>query len=153
MLASPLTAPWEQSRGDYTVSTDPARLDVDAVYDYLSRSYWAQGIPRETVERALQNSLCFGLFDGEKQIGLARVVTDRITYAYLCDVFVLESYQGKGLGTWLMQCVVGHPDLRELRRWQLVTRDAHALYQKVGFKPLTEPERHMEKTYPEILNF
>jgi GNAT superfamily N-acetyltransferase len=144
MLAAPSATAWQQRRGDYTVSTDPALLDLDAVYAYLSRAYWCEEIPRETLERAARNSLCFSLFEGDKQIGLTRVVTDYTTFAYLCDVYVLESHQGKGLGTWMIQCVRQHPELQGLRRWHLTTRDAHALYRKVGFVPLSRPERHME---------
>jgi ribosomal protein S18 acetylase RimI-like enzyme len=144
---------FEQRRGEFTISTERVRMDVDVIHGYLSRAYWSAGIPREIVERALQHSLCFGLFEGETQIGFARAVTDSTTFAYVCDVFVLESHQGKGLGTWLMQCVMRHPDLQGLRRCQLVTRDAHALYEKVGFRPLNQPERHMERTTPAVLNF
>ena len=118
------TAVFEWQRGEYTVSTDAARLDIDVIYGYLDRAYWSSGIPRETVERAVQRSLCFGLFEGETQIGFARAVTDSTTFAYICDVFVLESHQGKGLGTWLMRCVMQHPEMRGLRRCQLITRDA-----------------------------
>ena len=144
MLAVPSATAWQQSRGEYTITTDLALLDMDAVYGYLSRAYWCEEIPREMVERALRNSLCFSLFEGDEQIGFARVVTDYTTFAYLCDVFVLASHQGKGLGTWMMQCVMQHPELQGLRRWHLTTRDAHALYRKVGFVPLSKPERHME---------
>lgn len=143
-------AAWEQHRGAYTVSTDAARLDLDVIHGYLVRAYWCEGISRETVERSLKGSLCFGLFEGRKQAGLARVVTDYATFAYLCDVFVLESHQGKGLGVWLMQCVIEHPELQGLRRWHLLTRDAHTLYREVGFKPLGQPERHMELVIPDI---
>src|SRR5580765_3107780 len=104
----------EWKRKQLLVSTVPARLDVDAVHAFLSRAYWCEGIPRETVERALQNSLCFGLFDGAAQIGLARVVTDYTTFAYLCDVYVLESQRGRGLGKWLIECVMAHPQLQGL---------------------------------------
>lgn len=142
--AAPSETIFEQHCGEYTVSTDLSRMDIDVIHGYLSRAYWSAGIPRETVERAVRHSLCFGLFEGETQIGFTRVVTDQTTYAYVCDVFVLESHQGKGLGVWLMQCMRQHPELRGLRRWQLVTRDAHSLYSKVGFTPLSHPERHME---------
>lgn len=98
----------------------------------------------------MRSSICFGVFEGEKQVGFARVVSDRTTFAYVCDVFVLESHQGKGLGTWLMQCVVRHPELQGLRRWHLTTRDAHSLYRKVGFTLLSKPERHMEVFTPDI---
>ncbi len=109
-----------------------------------TRSYWAAGIPRETVERALAGSLCFGLYDGARQIGLARVITDGATFAYLCDVYVDDARQRRGLGTWLMQCVHQHPSLQGLRRWLLVTRDAHGLYRRVGYGPLARPEGWME---------
>lgn len=150
MPGTPLRTAWEARRGEFLITTDPARLDLDAVYGYLSRAYWCEGIPRQTVERAMRQSLCFSLFEGERQIGLVRVVTDCTTFAYLCDVYVLESHQGRGLGTWMMQCVVDHPELQGLRRWHLTTRDAHALYHKVGFVPLSKPERHMELFIPDI---
>lgn len=136
---------FEQRRGEYTVSSDPARMEMDVIHGYLSRAYWCEEIPRELLDRAVQNSLCFGLFERETQIGFVRVVTDYATFAYICDVFVLESHQGKGLGRWLMQCVLQHPELQGLRRWHLTTRDAHSLYRKVGFVPLSKPERHMER--------
>jgi GNAT superfamily N-acetyltransferase len=137
-------------RETFEITTEPARMDVDAIHAYLRRSYWAEGIPREIVARAIAGSLNFGLFDGASQIGFARVVTDRATYAYLCDVYVLEAYQGRGLGTWLIQTVFAHPDLQGLRRLMLATRDAHGLYVKVGFTPLAHPDRHMEIARPGI---
>lgn len=125
---------YERQKGEFTVTTDPARIDVDVVHDYLARqSYWAQQIPRDVVERALANSMCFGLYREDAQIGLARVITDQATFAYLCDVFVLPEFQGHGLGTWLIQCVMEHPSLQGLRRFSLRTRDAHGLYRKFGF--------------------
>ena len=140
----------EQHRGGFTVSTDPARLDVDAFHAFLATSYWAEGIPRETVERSLRNSLCFGLYEGDRQTGLARVVTDRVTFAYLCDVYVLPELRGRGLGIWLMECVMAHPDLQGLRRFSLVTRDAHELYRPFGFQEVRSPELHMEIVRPGI---
>lgn len=130
--------------GRYWITTDNQRLDLDAIHAYLSRSFWAEGIPKRTVAKAIENSLCFGLFDGAEQVGLARVVTDRATYAYLCDVYVLETHRGHGLGKWLIETVMAHPDLQGLRRFQLVTRDAHALYSRHGFAAPQHPERHME---------
>ncbi len=132
------------TRGQYSITTDPQKLDIDAIHAYLSRSFWAEGIPKDTVARSLANSLCFGLFDEGAQIGLARVVTDRATYAYLCDVYVLESHRTRGLGKWLIETVMAHPDLQGQRRFQLVTRDAHGLYSRHGFAPPAHPERHME---------
>jgi GNAT superfamily N-acetyltransferase len=140
----------EWKKEHWIVSTDPARLDKPAVHAFLASCYWCQGIPRETVERALANSLCFGLFDGAAQVGLARVVTDYATFAYLCDVYVLESHRGRGLGKWLIECVMAHPQLQGLRRFNLVTKDAHQLYVPFGFTPLAAPERHMEKHNPGI---
>ena len=134
-------------KGDFAVYTDPAKLDVVAIHGYLSRAYWSEGIPRDIVEKAIANSLCFGLFHGENQIGLARVVTDRATYAYLCDVYVLEEFRGKGFGVWLMECVMSHPDLQGLRRFSLATRDAHGLYEKFGFAELKKPESQMETVH------
>ena len=135
---------YEEKRDAFVITTDPSRLDADAIYAYLSRVYWANTRSRSAVERSLKNSLCFGLYEGARQIGLARVISDYATFAYLCDVYVLEAYQGKGLGTWLMKAVMAHPDLQGLRRWLLATRDAHGLYRKVGFTELQSPERWME---------
>lgn len=138
------------TRGAYTITTDPAKLDLDVIYDFLSRSYWAAGVPVEVVKRSIENSTCFGLFEGDRQIGFARVITDRATFAYLADVFVLEQHRGEGLGKWLVSVIGSHPDLRGLRRWMLATRDAHGLYETVGFLPLKNPERWMEKHDPEV---
>jgi len=138
----------EVRRDGFLISTDPARLDVDAITDMLTRAYWAQGRPRERTERALQNSLVFGLFDGERQIGLARVVTDYAIFAYLCDVFIHEDYRGRGLGKWLMQTIMEHPELQGLRRWTLATADAHGLYRQYGFDALSEPHKWMERFRP-----
>src|SRR5688500_16881125 len=135
-------------RGDYTITTEPGAVDIDAVHAFLSGSYWARGIPRPVVERAITGSLPFSLFHNDRQIGFARAITDRATYAYLADVYVLEEYRGQGLGTWLMEVVVGHPELQGLRRFALITRDAHALYRKFGFAEITAPERHMEISRP-----
>jgi GNAT superfamily N-acetyltransferase len=143
---TPGTDPHEVGRrGDFLISTDPARLDMPLIHDFLvNRSYWAQGRPPEVVRRSLANSLCFGLYDGKRQIGLARVVTDRATFAWLCDVFVLEDYRGQGLAKWLIQRVLAHPDLQGLRRVLLATRDAHGLYQRYGFAPLEDATRFLE---------
>lgn len=135
---------------DYEISTDPTRLDVSAIHAFLTTSYWSPGIPRATVERALANSLCFGAFWQGQQVGFARVVTDRTTFAYLCDVYVLESHRGRGLAQELMARVVAHPDLQGLRRMMLATRDAHALYAKFGFKPLAAPAMMMEVHKPNV---
>jgi GNAT superfamily N-acetyltransferase len=137
-------------REGYLISTDPAQFDLDAIHAYLVRAYWCEGIPRETMERAIANSLCFALFHGKAQIGFARVITDSATYAYLCDVYVLENYRGKGLGKWLMECVMGHPALQGLRRFSLATRDAHCLYRQFGFRELSRPESMMEILRPDI---
>jgi GNAT superfamily N-acetyltransferase len=130
------------------ISTDPARLDLDVVHGYLSRSYWAKGIPRETVERSMVGALCFGAFAGGRQIGFARVITDRATFAYLADVFVLEEHRGRGVASRLMEAIREHPELQNLRRWLLVTRDAHPLYEKFGFRGLAHPEWLMERSLP-----
>jgi len=142
----------EYHRDQFAVSADSSKLDIGAIHDFLTHCYWSEGIPKKTVERAIEHSLCFGLFEGKKQIGFARVVSDRATYAYLCDVYVLETYRGKGLGTWLMSCVMKHPDLQGLRRFTLLTRDAHGLYQKFGFAAAKNPSRYMEIHNADIYN-
>jgi GNAT superfamily N-acetyltransferase len=119
------------------------RLDFDVVHGYLTRAYWSPGVARDVVERAARGSLAFGLYDGGAQIGYARVVTDRATFAYLADVFVLEAHRRRGLGVFLVESVLAHPDLQNLRRWLLATLDAHTLYARFGFRPLPEPARYM----------
>lgn len=140
----------EWRRGEFRICDDPRDLDFDAVHAYLTRSYWATGISRHLVERAARHSLNFGLFDATSQVGYARVVTDRATFANLCDVYVLESFRGRGLGCWLIEVVMGHPDVQGLRRWQLVTRDAHGLYAKFGWQSLDDPARFMQIVRPQI---
>ncbi|MGH9367323.1 MAG: GNAT family N-acetyltransferase [Thermoanaerobaculia bacterium] len=134
----------EWKRGAFTISTDRRRLDRETIYGFLAQSYWARGIPREVVDRSIDNALCFGLYEGERQVGFARVITDRATFAYLGDVFILESHRGRGLSKWLMEVVMGHPDLQNLRRWSLATRDAHGLYERFGFRRLANPDLLME---------
>ncbi len=140
----------EARRGPYLISTDEQRLDLDVVHGYLSRSYWAAGIPREVVERSIRGSLCFGLYEGERQVGFARVITDEATFAYLGDVFVLEEHRGRGLGKWLVEVIASEPAFQGLRRFLLATRDAHGLYAKLGFTPLTAPEMFMEIRRPDV---
>jgi GNAT superfamily N-acetyltransferase len=145
----------EVQKDNFTISTDPARLDLDAICDFLTRAYWAKGRPRERTERAISNSLVFGVYEGEKQIGMARVVSDYAIFAYLCDVFIHEDYRAHGIGKWLMETVMDHPDLQGLRRWTLATRDAHGLYRQFGWDTLQSPEKWMEimRPYPgEVLN-
>ena len=141
----------EQRRGEFLVSTDPRRLDLGVVHQFLTNCYWAKGIPREVVERSIQHALCFGIYDGSgAQVGFARVVSDFSTVAYLGDVFVLESHRGRGLGKWMMQCILAHPALEGMRRWILVTRDAHGLYKQFGFTALQSAERYMELHRPDV---
>ena len=162
----------ESQRGQFLISTDPTRLDLDVIHGFLTNSYWAKGIARELVQRSIEHSLCFGIYhegdekspllaklarpfgfaqgesDGPSiespQIGFARVISDFATIAYLGDVFVLEAYRGRGLGKWMMECIMQHPKLQGLRRWILLTRDAHGMYEKFGFTPVETPDRYME---------
>jgi GNAT superfamily N-acetyltransferase len=134
----------------YEISSDPARLDLEAIHGFLSQSYWSPGIPRSTVERAIANSLCFGVYTDRAQVGFARVITDKATFAYLADVFVLSEHQGQGLAQRLLEEVLRHPELQGLRRMLLFTRDAHTLYAKFGFKPLANPERVMDLHWPDV---
>jgi GNAT superfamily N-acetyltransferase len=138
----------EVHRENFTISTDPARLDIDTICHFLKRAYWASTRPRAKTERALQNSLVFGVYEGDKQVGLARVVTDYSIFAYLCDVFIHEDYRAHGLGKWLIETVLEHPDLNDVRRWLLVTNDAHGLYRQYGFTTIEDPERWMQSFKP-----
>lgn len=139
----------EYRRGDYAISTDQARLDLNVIHDYLSNSsYWATGRSLETVRRSIEHSLNFGLYQGAQQIGFARVITDYATFAWLADVFILESFRGQSLGKWLIETIISHPQLQGFRRWVLATKDAHELYRPFGFTELTRPERWMERHDP-----
>jgi GNAT superfamily N-acetyltransferase len=148
MKAAP-TREW--SRNEYTVSTDDALLDIGIIHDFIAnQSYWGQGRKIETVQRALDNSLNFGLYTNGEQIGFARVVTDFATFAWVADVFILEEHRGKGLSKWLMDIILAHPELQQFRRWVLATKDAHELYRKFGFNELKRPERWMERPDPNM---
>ena len=141
----------EQRRDNFVITTDPARLDLDMIYEFLTNCYWAKGIPREVVALSIEHSLCFGIYDGSgAQVGFARVISDFATIAYLGDVFVLESHRGHGLGKWMMECIMQHPALQNLRRWILLTRDAHGLYRQFGFTPIAAPDRYMELHNPKV---
>ncbi|HKD13990.1 MAG TPA: GNAT family N-acetyltransferase [Candidatus Angelobacter sp.] len=131
-------------KGKFEITTDPSQIDLSVVHHFLTNCYWAKGVPAETVRRSIQHSLCFGIYHGRQQVGFARVITDQATFAYIGDVFVVELHRGKGLSKWLMQCIKSHPDLQGLRRWSLITRDAHGLYQQFGFTPLKSPQNWME---------
>ena len=135
----------EWKRGEYTISSDKTRLDLGVVHGFLTTSYWAQGISEELVRRSIEQSLCFGVYHDQTQVGFARVITDRATFAYVADVFIVDQHRGHGLGKWLIETIVEHPELSGLRRWILVTRDAHDLYRKCGFTELRNPERFMER--------
>ena len=139
----------EERRGNYFISTDQARLDLKLIHDFLSNSsYWAKGRSLETVRRSIENSLAFGLYEHERQVGFARVVTDYATFAWVADVFVLDEFRGQGLGTWLVEVMLAHPQLQGFRRWSLATKDAHEIYRKFGFSELKRPERWMERHDP-----
>jgi len=146
---------YEAKKDDYLLRTDPALRDTGVIHGYLSKeSYWAQHIPRDIVERSISNSLCFGLYQNGQQIGFARLVTDKATFAYLADVFILEAHRGKGLSKWMLELIQAHPDLQGLRRWMLGTRDAHGLYEQFGWTVLDEDtrkrfmQRHNKNPYP-----
>lgn len=132
------------------ISCDRARLDLDVIHQFLRQSYWAKGIPRSVVAKSIEHSLCFGVYEGDRQIGFGRVITDFATFAYISDVFILDAYRGQGLGKRLIQAMRDHPDLQGLRRWMLGTDDAHGLYQQFGFSPLRHPERLMEIVDPDL---
>lgn len=139
---------YNASKDDYLISTDPSLLEVDVIFNYLSgESYWAKNIPRDVVEKSIANSLCFGLYHHNRQIGFARLITDKATFAYLADVFIKSEYRGKGLSKWLIQVIHAHPELQGLRRWVLGTRDAHGLYEQFGWTIFDEDirKRFMQK--------
>jgi GNAT superfamily N-acetyltransferase len=140
----------EWTRGEYVITTDQSRFDFEAVHAFLTNVYWSRGIPMDTVRKAARNSMAFALLHGDRQIGYARVITDRATFAYLADVFVIDAYRGQKLAVWLMEVIAAHPELQNLRRWLLSTRDAHTLYAKIGFRPVAEPARFMERNDPDI---
>ena len=138
--------PHERHDGGVLVTTDPARLDLDTIHAFLSgTSYWAAGITREVMERSIRHSICFGAFDGGRQVGFARVISDRATFAYVCDVFVLDGHRGRGVGNRIIACITSHPELQNLRLWTLFTRDAHGLYRQHGFRDARYPDRLMER--------
>ena len=147
--ARPMPNEWRN--GEFRISTDQRCLDLDTIYVFLAtQSEWARGIPRSVFEKSTRCSLCFGLFHADRQVGFARVISDHATIAYLGDVFVLPEYRGRGLAKWLMQCIVAHPDLQDLRRWILVTENAHGLYRRYGFTELAHPEGFMELHNPDV---
>jgi GNAT superfamily N-acetyltransferase len=154
MQSAPAASPHpivEHRRGQFVISTDRARLHLDAIHGFLANCYWAKGVPREVVERSIEHALCFGVYDDSgAQVGFARVISDFATIAYVGDVFVLDTHRGRGLGKWLMECIVQHPALQGLRRWILTTRDAHGLYSQVGFTAVKFPERYMELHDPQV---
>jgi GNAT superfamily N-acetyltransferase len=136
---------------EYTISTDKDRLELAVIHRYLSiESYWCRNIPLETLRKALENSLNFGIYHRDGQVGFARLVTDQATFAYLADVFILPDHRGRGLSKWMMEQIVAHPDVQGLRRWLLATRDAHGLYAQFGWKPLANPDRFMERHDPHV---
>lgn len=136
----------EWQRGGFTISTDRARMQIAVIHDFLSnQSYWLPGVPQSRVQNIIDHALNFGIFENERQIGYADVITDFTTFAYLANVFVLEEYRGHGLSKWLMECILAHPDLQDFRRWLLATADAHGLYKQYGFKIIETPERWMER--------
>jgi GNAT superfamily N-acetyltransferase len=142
---------YETRRGEFLLSSDPERLQLDRILEFIGRSYWANDRPPDVTARAVENSLCFGVYKGEEQVGFARVISDYSTYAWLCDVFIDENYRERGLGKWLVACIMSHPELQNLRRWALATRDAHEMYKRFGFDEIKNPERLMEyiQPYPE----
>lgn len=137
-------------KGQYELSTDPAKLDPDVIHGFLTSSYWAAGISREVVRRSIENSLCFGVYQSDQQVAFARVVSDFATFAYVGDVFVLEAHRGKGLSQWMMESIMNHERLQHLRRWTLLTRDAHGLFEKFGFTAIAKPDRYMERHNPHV---
>ena len=125
-------------------------MDIDLIHSFLTRSYWAEGISKEIIRRSIEGALCFGVFENDKQVGFARMITDKATFAYLADVFIIDEYRGLGLSKWLMEVIMSYPDLQGLRRMMLATRDAHELYKKFGFTQLNNVDRWMHIHYPDV---
>jgi len=144
-----MPTPFEVHKGNLTISTDPHRLDLEAICTFLAQSYWADTRTRATIQRSIEHSLVFGVYDGQRQVAMARLVTDFATFAWLCDVFVAQEYRGRGIGKWLMESILAHPELHGLRRWILTSRDAQGLYSRYGYTPLRNPERWMERFNPD----
>lgn len=138
------------TRDRFIITTDKEKLDINIIHSFLSQSYWAEGISKEVISRSIEGSMCFGVFDNDKQIGFARMITDKATFAYLADVFIVEEYRGLGLSKWLMETIMSHADLQGLRRIMLATRDAHDLYKKFGFTTLTNVDRWMAIHDPDV---
>lgn len=134
----------EFRKDNYIISTDPSRLQIDVIYEFLSRAYWSGERSKQTVARSIEYSLCFGVYADSEQVGLGRVITDYSVYAHLCDVFILEAYRGRGLGKWLISCILTHPVLKGVKIWSLSTRDAHGLYRRFGFQEAASPDQRME---------
>jgi GNAT superfamily N-acetyltransferase len=139
-----------RASSQYEISIDPTRLDIPLIHDFLTTTYWARGIPRAIVEKSIQNSLCFGAYHDHRQVGLARVITDRATFAYIADVFVLPGHRGRGVAKMIIRAILEHPDLQVIRRFLLATQDAHGLYRQVGFQPLEHPEHFMTIGKPDV---
>jgi len=138
------------TKGRFYISTEKEKMDIDLIHSFLNRSYWAEGISKEIIRRSIEGALCFGVFENDKQVGFARMITDRATFAYLADVFIIEEYRGLGLSKWLVEIILAHPDLQGLRRMMLATRDAHELYKKFGFTQLNNVDRWMHIHYPDV---
>lgn len=134
----------------FCISTDKEKMDIDVIHSFLTRSYWAEGISKEIIRKSVEGALCFGVFENDKQVGFARMITDKATFAYLADVFIIEEFRGLGLSKWLMEVILAHPDLQGLRRMMLATRDAHELYKKFGFTPLNNVDRWMHIHHPDV---
>jgi N-acetylglutamate synthase-like GNAT family acetyltransferase len=136
--------------GDIFINSDKNKLDIDFIHSFLTDSYWAEGISKEIIEKSIEGSLCFGVYENTRQIGFARVITDKATFAYLADVFIDENYRGRGLSKKLITLIMAQPDLQKLRRFMLATKDAHGLYSQYGFSPLTNADRWMQIHQPDL---
>lgn len=138
------------NKEEFTITTDKSKLDIHVIHQFLSRTYWSPGIPVATLQKAIDGAICFGVFHQSKQVGFARVITDEATFAYLCDVFIINEYRGQGLSKWLMEIIIEHPSLQGLRRFLLATRDAHGLYRQFGFTELSTPQTWMQIHNPNV---
>ncbi|PKL83107.1 MAG: GNAT family N-acetyltransferase [Ignavibacteriae bacterium HGW-Ignavibacteriae-3] len=143
---------YEFKKGKYLISSDKRKLQIKTIHNFLTNAYWSKGIMIERVRKAIEGSLCFGVYHEKEQVGFVRVVTDYANFGYIADVFIIENYRGKGLSVWLLKCILNLPELKDIKSWMLATKDAHGLYSKFGFEQLKKPQKFMQKINPKCFS-